>query len=137
MDIQTIVTAIAGIVVTGALSNVGEKISDKVVAKANHLLHRLKELCPDIAFAITKSSEQKPDFQQICSRIQMIESEEPEIRLLLQDMVEEVRQDLNLRTQVQEYLDRQNIPYTLIEHWKGINVKGTGHKISKNKITIN
>lgn len=64
MEPLTILIAVAGIVATGALSKVGENVTDNVLSKSKELLTCIKNKSPRIAVVIENAEQHPIDYSQ-------------------------------------------------------------------------
>lgn len=137
MEPITILIAVAGIVATGALSRVGEVISDdvrlKLRLKAKELLSRIRTKSPDTANIIENAERQSLDYGQVYPKIEEITRNDLAIKRLLQEIKELILADQKVAKIVEEELNRA-IPQlaTIIEDWKGVNIKGGINTITGN-----
>ena len=65
MEPQTILIAVAGIVATGALSKVGENVTDRVSSKSNELLSWIEKKLPYVAITLKNAEQQRINYDQI------------------------------------------------------------------------
>jgi uncharacterized tellurite resistance protein B-like protein len=133
MDNLSILIAVAGIVVTGALSKVGENVADRSLSKAKQLLSYIENKLPHTATAIKNVDQQSIDYDQISLQIEAITKSDPEMQKLLQEMKEIVLTDEKVAQAVEhELVSHRSKLATGIENWKGINVKGGTNSITGN-----
>lgn len=135
MDTLTILIAIAGIVATGALSKVGENVTESVFSKSKELLSRIKNKSPYTAIVIENAEQQPIDYGQTYLEIEAIAKSDSEMKRLLQEMKEVVLTDPKVAEMVEHELNKANsqLP-TIIEDWRGINVKGGINTITGNTL---
>jgi hypothetical protein len=133
MEPLTILIAVAGIVGTGALSKVGENMTDKVVFKSKQLLAAIKEKLPDTANALAKSEDEPLDYSQTYLELNVVAKKDRELSQLFQEMESLVLAHPRLSEWVEKELGEANPQLiSTIENWKGINVKGGINTITGN-----
>lgn len=133
MDPLTILIAIAGIVATGALTKVGENVTDTVISKSNELLSRIKQDSPKTAVLIESSDQQPLDYGKAYLEIEAIAKDNSDITRLLEETKELVLSDPKVAEIVNRELNRANPQLsTVIENWKGINIKGGVNTVKEN-----
>lgn len=133
MDPLTILIAVAGIVATGALSKVGENVTDNVLSKSNELLTCIKNKSPHIAIVIENAEQQPIDYSQAYLGIEAIAKSDLRMKKLLQEMKEVVLTDQKVAETVEYELNKANSQLaTVFEDWRGINIKGGINTITGN-----
>lgn len=132
MEPLTILIAIAGIVATGALSKVGENVTDEAVAKSKRLLSKIRAKSPKTAIAIERADQQPLDYGQAYLEIQAKSQSDEDFNNLLENMKSLVLADLRLLQMVEQELNKSPQLATIIEDWKGINIKGGINTITGN-----
>jgi hypothetical protein len=133
MDPLTILIAIAGIVATGALTKVGENVADSVSLKSNELLSRIKQDSPKTAVLIESSDQHPLDYGKAYLEIEPIAKNNEDITKLLKETKELVLSEPKVAEIVEQELNRANPQIsTVIENWKGINIKGGINTVTGN-----
>jgi hypothetical protein len=133
MDPLTILIAIAGIVATGALTKVGENVTDTVFSKSNELLSRIKQDSPKTAVLIESSDQHPLDYGEAYLEIKAIAKDNEDITKLLEETKELVLSEPKVAEIVERELNRANPQLsTVIENWKGINIKGGINTVTGN-----
>lgn len=132
MDFATILIATAGIVATGSLSRAGANITDGVLSKSKELLSRIRNKQPSIAIVL-EDTEKSVDYGLVFSAVEAMAKSDSETRRLIKEMAERVFNDRTLLAEVEHELNQSNIQLSgVIEHWKGINIKGGNNTIRDN-----
>lgn len=133
MDPLTILIAVAGIVATGALTKVGENVTDVVISKSNELLSRIKQDSPTTAALIEGSAQRPLDYGKAYLQIEAIAKENSDITRLLEETKELVLSEPKVAKKVEQELNGANPQLsTVIENWKGINIKGGINTVTGN-----
>jgi translation elongation factor EF-1beta len=140
MDPLTILIAIAGIVATGALTKVGENATDAAFSKSNELLSRIKQKSPTTAALIEGSDQHPLDYGKAYLQVEAIAKDNSDITRLLEETKELVLLEPKVAEKVEQELNRANpqlstvpqLSSTVIENWKGINIKGGINPITGN-----
>jgi hypothetical protein len=133
MEPLTILIAVAGIVATGALSKIGENITDKAVLKSRQLFATIERKLPETASALAKVEQQPVDYGQAYLEIREVVQKDIELSQLLQEMRSLVLADPMLTAWVEEELSRASPELTkTVENWQGINIKGGTNTITGN-----
>lgn len=133
MEPLTILIAIAGIVGTGVLSKIGENITDKAVSKSKELLSQIRHKSPHTAIIIEKAEQQPIDYSQVYLEIDAIAKDDSDIQRLLKEMKVVTLTEPKLVAIVEQELNQATPQLaTIIEDWKGINIKGGINTITGN-----
>jgi hypothetical protein len=132
MEPITILIAVAGIVATGALSKVGENVTDEAISKSKWLLSKIREKSPKTAIAIERADQQPLDYSQAYFEILPASQSDEDLGRLLENMKSLVLADPRLSQMVEEELNKSPQLTTVIEDWKGINIKGGINTITGN-----
>ncbi|EAW43185.1 hypothetical protein PN465_17970 [Nodularia spumigena CS-584] len=133
MDPLTILIALAGIVATGALTKVGENVTHAVFFKSNELLSRIKQDSPTAALLIEGSDQYPLDYGTVYLEIEAIAKDNEDIKKLLEETKELVLSEPKVAEIVERELNRANPQLsTVIENWKGINIKGGINTVTGN-----
>ncbi|MBD2179411.1 hypothetical protein H6F42_21060 [Pseudanabaena sp. FACHB-1998] len=138
MDPLTILMAIAGLVTSGALTKVGENVTDSFVTfivKSKHLLDEIQKKSPSTAIAIQNANQQPLDYGQAYIDIETVSKNDQDMKKLLQEMRELIESNETIAKEVEQEINTPNFQVTsstIIENWKGINVKGGNNTIIGN-----
>lgn len=133
MEPLTILIAVAGIVATGALSKIGENITDKAMLKSKQLFSTIEKKLPGTARALVKTEQQPIDYGQAYLELQEVAQKDTELSQLLEEMKLLVLADPKLAEWVEEELNKSNSQLTAtVENWQGINIKGGTNTITGN-----
>jgi hypothetical protein len=129
MEPMTLLLGLAAIVGTGALAKVGENITDEAT---KHFFHFLKRKAPNSLTVKLLEAEQPIDYGKAYLELELI-SQDPEAIEFLAAIQVQIEADPELAAKVQAELDRnQSQISTVIENWKGINIKGGTNVIKDN-----
>jgi ABC-type molybdate transport system ATPase subunit len=119
--------AIATLVLTKAIEKTGDKLGEKVLELGGDLMVKLQRKSPDTAKAIQVAAQQPELMQQ--------QPETYSIPVLEAQVVEAAQSDTEIAVAIQALADAfrsQPQANTIIEKWKGINIKGGNPTISNN-----
>ena len=127
MEPLTLTTIAATLVLTKALEKTGEKLGEEVIEQGTELLKLIKERFPKIGSAIERVQQQSlpaggeayldAEFTEIAQEVDKVASQDPEIAAAVE----------SLGNQAQS-----NLPQTVVENWKGINIKGGTNTVRDN-----
>jgi hypothetical protein len=121
MEPVTLLLGLAAIVGTGALTKVGENITD---AATQRFFDFLKRKAPDSATVKLLEAGESIDYGKAYLELKPI-SQEPEAIALLEAVKLEVEANPELAAKVEAELNGNSAQVsTVIENWKGINIKG-------------
>jgi hypothetical protein len=129
MEPITLLLGLAAIVGTGALAKVGENITDEATKRFFHFLTRK---APNSSTVKLLEAQQPIDYGKAYLELELI-SQDPEAIKFLTAIQVQIYADPELASKVQAELDRnQSQISTVIENWKGINIKGGTNVIKDN-----
>jgi hypothetical protein len=130
--------SIAGLVASGALTKVGENVTDSFISfiiKSKHLLDEIQKKSPSTAIAIQNANQHPLDYGQAYIDIETVSKNDQDMKNLLQEMRELIESDKAIAKKVEQEINTPNFRVTsssIIENWKGINVKGGNNTITGN-----
>jgi hypothetical protein len=120
MEPVTLLLGLAAIVGTGALTKVGENITD---AATQRFLDFLKRKAPDSATVQLLEAGESIDYGKAYLELKPI-SQEPEAIALLEAVKLEVEANPELAAKVEAELNGNSAQVSTVENWKGINIEG-------------
>lgn len=133
MDPITILIAVAGIVATGSLTKIGENITDETLSQSKLLLSEMRKSAPKTANALENVDRQRIDYGQAFQELNAASKTDKSLTELLEKMRLLVSSNLMLTELVEQELNQANPQLsTVIEDWKGINIKGGTNTIAGN-----
>jgi hypothetical protein len=129
MEPFTLLLSLAAIVGTGALTKVGENITDEATKR---FFNFLKLKAPNSSTVQLIEAGQPIDYGKAYLELEPI-SQDPEAIELLEAVKVQVDANPELSAGVQSELDRHQAQISrVIENWKGINIKGGTNVIKDN-----
>jgi hypothetical protein len=126
MEPLTLTTVAATLVLTKALEKTGEKLGESVMEQGAKVLKLIKERFPETGSAIERGQQQSlPAGSEPYLDAEFIE---------IAEAVEKATQDPEIATEVESLGTKaqSHLPQTVIENWKGINIKGGNPTITGN-----
>jgi hypothetical protein len=124
MEPVTILLGLATIIGTGALSKVGENITDKGTKVAIDLYHFLKRKLPNSSTLKSIEAGEMIDYGKAYLELKLV-ADDAEAVPLFTAVKTEVEANPELAKKVEAELNGQQSQIsTVIENWKGINIKG-------------
>jgi hypothetical protein len=132
MEPVTLFLSLAAIVGTGALTKVGENIADAATKPTQRFLDFLKRKAPESSTVQLLEAGESIDYGKAYLELEPI-SQEPEAIALLEAVKIQVEANPELAAQVEAELNGNPAQIsTVIENWKGINIKGGTNVIKDN-----
>jgi hypothetical protein len=133
MEPVTLLLGLAAIVGTGALTKVGENITD---AATQRFFDFLKRKAPNSSTVQLLEAGESIDYGKAYLDLEPI-SQEPEAIALLEAVKLQVEANPELAAKVEAELNGNSAQVsTVIENWKGINIKGGTNVITGNTLNF-
>jgi hypothetical protein len=131
MEPVTVVLGLAAIIGTGALTKIGENITDKLIQYVKNYREFLKRKAPNSKTVKALEAGGSIDYGQAHQELESVAKDAEAIELVaaIQD---ELVANPKLVEWIEQELNQKQSQLTTIENWKGINIKGGINTVKDN-----
>jgi hypothetical protein len=135
MEPVTVVLGLAAIIGTGALTKIGENITDKLTQHVENYREFLKRKAPNSNTVKALESGGSIDYGQAHQELESVAKDTEAI-----DLVAAIQAELaanpKLKEWIEQELNQKQSQLATIENWQGINVKGGINTITGNTLNF-
>jgi hypothetical protein len=135
MEPVTVVLGLAAIIGTGALTKIGENITDKLTQHVKNYREFLKRKAPNSNTVKALEAGGSIDYGQAHQELESVAKDAEAIELVAAIQAELVANP-KLKEWIEQELNQKQSQLATIENWQGINIKGGINTITGNTLNF-